>query len=36
MKDGQINYIDFRGNEGREINNIHLGVIFALANIKDL
>ncbi len=36
MKDGQINYIDFRGNEGREINNIYLGVIFALTNIKDL
>lgn len=26
MKDGQVNYIDFKGNKGREINNIRLGI----------
>lgn len=36
MVDGQINYIDFKGSIGREINNIHLGVIFTLPQIKDL
>lgn len=36
MIDGQINYINFVGSKGREINNIHLGVIFTLPQIKDL
>ena len=36
LEDGQIYYINFSGNLGREINNIHLGVIFTLPIIKDM
>ena len=36
LKNGQIYYIDFKGNRGREINNIHLGVIYRLPSIKDV
>ena len=36
IKNGQIYYIDFKGNCGREINNIHLGVIYKLPSIKDV
>ena len=36
IEDGQIYYINFKGNRGREINNIHLGVIYKLPSIKDV
>ncbi len=36
LKTGQIYYINFKGSVGREINSIHLGVIFTLPNIKDV
>lgn len=36
IEDGQIYYINFKGNHGREINNIHLGVIYKLPSIKDV
>ena len=36
IEDGQIYYIDFKGNTGREINSIHLGVVYKLPSIKDV
>jgi len=36
MKNGDIYYIDFRGNIGFEINKIHLGIIFEIPNVKNL
>ena len=36
IEDGQIYYINFNGNIGREINNIHLGVVFKLTTITDM
>ncbi len=36
IEDGQIYYINFKGNIGREINNIHLGVVFKLPTIPDM
>lgn len=36
LENGQIYYINFNGNWGKEINNIHLGVIYKLPSIKDL
>lgn len=36
MINGQINYINFKGNIGSEINNIHLGVLFKIQHIKEL
>lgn len=36
MKDRQINYINFGGSKGREINTIHLAVLFTIPSIQDL
>ena len=36
LEDGEIYYIDFKGNVGHEINKIHLGVIYKLPSIKDI
>lgn len=36
MIDGGIYSINFDGNKGFEINNIHLGIIFTIPNIKNL
>lgn len=36
MKNGEIYYIDFSGNKGSEINNIHLGIIFTMPKIKNM
>ena len=36
MKNGEIYYIDFKGNKGSEINNIHLGIIFTIPHIKNM
>ncbi len=36
IENGQIYYINFKGYVGREINNIHLGVIFKLPTIPDM
>ena len=36
LQDGEIYYINFKGNLGSEINNIHLGIIFKLHNIKNI
>lgn len=36
MHDGQIYYIDFNGNKGSEIGSIHLGIIFTMANVKNM
>lgn len=35
-KNGQVYYINFKGNVGREINKIHLGIIYTLPSIKDV
>ena len=36
IEDGQIYYINFKGSTGREINNVHLGVVFKLPTITDM
>ena len=36
MKNGEIYYIDFKGNRGSEINNIHLGIIFTIPKVKNM
>ena len=36
FEDGAIYYINFKGNVGREIDKIHLGVIYTLPSIKDV
>lgn len=36
INNGQIFYINFSGNIGREINNRHLGIIYSLPTIKDV
>ena len=36
MKNGEIYYINFNGNKGSEINNIHLGIIFTIPKIKNM
>ena len=36
IEDGNIYFINFKGNVGREINKIHLGVIYTLPSIKDV
>ena len=36
LEDGEIYYINFKGNVGREINKVHLGVIYKLPSIKDI
>ena len=36
LKDGMIYYINFKGNLGREINKIHLGIIYTLPGIDDV
>ena len=36
ITNGQIYYINFQGNCGREIEKIHLGVIYKLPSIKDI
>ena len=36
MKNGEIYHIDFKGNKGAEINNIHLGIIFTIPKVKNM
>ena len=36
MKNGEIYLIDFKGNRGSEINNIHLGIIFTIPKVKNM
>ena len=36
MNNGEIYYINFKGNKGSEINNIHLGIIFTIPQIKNM
>ncbi len=36
MKNGEIYYINFKGNRGSEINNIHLGIIFTIPKVKNM
>ena len=36
IEDGNIYFINFKGNVGRKINKIHLGVIYTLPSIKDV
>ncbi len=36
MKNGEIYYIDFKGNRGSEINDIHLGIIFTIPKVKNM
>ena len=36
MHNGEIYYIDFSGNKGSEINNIHLGIIFTIPKLKNM
>ena len=36
MQNGEIYYIDFKGNMGSEINKIHLGIIFTISKIKNM
>lgn len=36
MKNGQIYNINFNGNMGAEINNIHLGIIYKIPKIKNM
>ena len=36
MKNGQIYHISFSGYKGSEINNIHLGIIFLIPNVKNM
>ena len=36
MKNGEIYYINFKGNKGSEINNIHLGIIFTIPKVKNM
>lgn len=36
MKNGQIYYINFSGNKGSEINNIHLGIIFTIPKVTNM
>ena len=36
MKNDQIFHIDFSGCKGSEINNVHLGIIFNLHNVKNM
>lgn len=36
MANGQIYYINFSGYKGSEINNIHLGIVFNLPNVKNM
>ena len=33
---GQIFYVDYSGYKGSEINDVHLGIIFNLPNIKNM
>ena len=33
MKNGEIFYIDFKGNRGSEINSTHLGIIFTMPKV---
>ncbi len=36
MKNGEIYHIDFGGNKGSEINNIHLGIVFTIPKVKNM
>ena len=36
MVNGEIYNIDFSGNKGSEINNIHLGIIFKIPGINNM
>ena len=36
MSNGEIYYIDFKGNIGSEINKIHLGIIFSIPKVKNM
>ncbi len=36
MKNGEIFYIDFKGNRGSEINSTHLGIIFTMPKVKNM
>lgn len=36
MNNATIYYVDFNGNKGSEINNIHLGIIFKLPKINNM
>ena len=36
MTNGQIYNIDFNGNKGSEINNIHLGIIFTIPKVSNM
>lgn len=36
MKNGDIYYINFKGNIGFEINSKHLGIIFKIPNVENL
>ena len=36
MKNGQIYHINFKGNKGTEINNIHLGIIFTIPHVSNM
>ena len=36
MKNGQIYSINFNGNKGSEINNIHLGIIFTIPKVNNM
>ena len=36
MKNGEIFYINFKGNIGSEIDKIHLGIIFKIPKVKNM
>ena len=36
MKKGQFYYVDFCGNKGSEINEIHLAILFNLPSVKNM
>ena len=36
MKNGEIYYINFKGNIGNEINKIHLGIVFLIPKIDNM
>ncbi len=36
MKNGEIFYINFKGNKGSEINDKHLGIIFKIPKVKNM
>lgn len=36
INDGQIFYINFKGNVGKEINDVHLGLVYKLPLLKEV